>query len=154
VYQLKKDFPELVIVANGGVAHAQQVQQHLARVDGVMIGRAAYDTPWFLTEWDDIIQHMADSLIESSASPSSSYLQPSPIESSSSSTLSASAIASPPHAATPEKDFIEDAMVVYMQQQMASQPPPFHWRSIARHMLGLRNGQVLLCCASFRCTNL
>jgi tRNA-dihydrouridine synthase A len=52
VAQLKHDFPALTIVANGGIASAQQIQAQLARVDGVMIGRAAYHDPWTMAEWD------------------------------------------------------------------------------------------------------
>jgi tRNA-dihydrouridine synthase len=138
VYQLKRDFPALVVVANGGVTQTQQAQQHLARVDGVMIGRAAYDSPWFLTEWDAIIQQAADSL----AASSTCALLSSPSTTTSSTAAAAAAATSPPHHALPTKDSIEDAMVAYMVQQMSLAPPPFHWKSIARHMLGLRNGQV------------
>ena len=52
VYQLKRDFPDLVIVLNGGVTTTAQLQQHLAQVDGVMLGREAYHNPWWLTQWD------------------------------------------------------------------------------------------------------
>ena len=47
VYQLKQDFPGLVIVVNGGVTEAAQVTRHLSMVDGVMIGSAAFVTPPF-----------------------------------------------------------------------------------------------------------
>jgi len=50
VYRLKRDFPALEIVINGGIASQEQIQTHLARVDGVMIGRAAYSNPWFLAD--------------------------------------------------------------------------------------------------------
>lgn len=52
VYQLKQDFPDLTIVLNGGVTTSEQVQQHLSRVDGVMLGREAYHNPWWLSSWD------------------------------------------------------------------------------------------------------
>lgn len=52
VYQLKRDFPELTIVLNGGVTTSEQVLQHLAQADGVMVGREAYHNPWWLSEWD------------------------------------------------------------------------------------------------------
>lgn len=54
VYQLKRDFPELVIVINGGVTTTEQVQQHLMQVDGVMLGREAYHNPWWLSQWDGV----------------------------------------------------------------------------------------------------
>lgn len=50
VYQLKRDFPALEIVINGGITSKDQIQEHLAHVDGVMIGRAAYSNPWFLAD--------------------------------------------------------------------------------------------------------
>jgi tRNA-dihydrouridine synthase A len=50
VYQLKRDYPQLEIVLNGGVQTAEQVASHLERVDGVMIGRAAYQDPYLLAE--------------------------------------------------------------------------------------------------------
>jgi tRNA-dihydrouridine synthase A len=53
VYQLKKDFPECTIVLNGGVKTNDQIEAHLAHVDGVMLGREAYHNPWIMTEWDE-----------------------------------------------------------------------------------------------------
>ena len=50
VYRLKKDFPDLQIVINGGITTGPEVEQHLQHVDGVMIGRAAYSNPWFLAD--------------------------------------------------------------------------------------------------------
>ena len=52
VYQLKRDFPALTIVLNGGVTNDDQIAQHLAQVDGVMVGREAYHNPWAMTAWD------------------------------------------------------------------------------------------------------
>lgn len=52
-YQLKKDFPRLVIAVNGGITTHEQTQTHLALVDGVMVGREAYYRPWWLTTWDE-----------------------------------------------------------------------------------------------------
>jgi tRNA-dihydrouridine synthase A len=50
VYRLKQDFPQLEFVINGGITSAQQIQEHLAHVDGVMLGRAAYHNPWLLAD--------------------------------------------------------------------------------------------------------
>ena len=50
VYRLKREHPELAIALNGGVTTTAQVLHHLERVDGVMIGRQAYQDPWFLVE--------------------------------------------------------------------------------------------------------
>ena len=54
VYDLKRDMPELEIVVNGGIDSLAAVQAHLGAVDGVMIGRAAYQNPWFLAECSSI----------------------------------------------------------------------------------------------------
>ncbi len=50
VYQLKREFPELTIVINGGVATVEAVHTHLAQVDGAMLGRTAYHEPYRLAE--------------------------------------------------------------------------------------------------------
>ena len=52
VYQLKKDFPNLIISINGGITQHKQIAAHLEHVDGVMLGREAYYNPWLLTTWD------------------------------------------------------------------------------------------------------
>ena len=50
VYRLKKDFPQLEIVINGGITAWPQIDAHLAHVDGVMLGRAAYHDSWILAD--------------------------------------------------------------------------------------------------------
>jgi tRNA-dihydrouridine synthase A len=50
VYELKRAFPELTIVVNGGVASVEEVRAHLCHVDGVMLGRTAYHEPYRLAE--------------------------------------------------------------------------------------------------------
>lgn len=50
VYRLKREHPDLTIVLNGGIASTNAVTGHLQHVDGVMIGREAYQNPWFLVE--------------------------------------------------------------------------------------------------------
>ena len=55
VYRLKADFPDLEICLNGGVQSLEEAQAHLAHVDGVMIGRAAYNTPAVLLGADRLI---------------------------------------------------------------------------------------------------
>ena len=50
VYRLKGDFPELEIVINGGITSKDRIQAQLERVDGVMVGRAAYHNPWMLAD--------------------------------------------------------------------------------------------------------
>lgn len=67
VYQLKRDFPELVFVLNGGVTTTEQVHRHLEHVDGVMLGREAYHNPWWLKQWD---AQFFDSQVETSGAAS------------------------------------------------------------------------------------
>jgi tRNA-dihydrouridine synthase A len=55
VHQLKQDFPDLEIIINGGITTLEQVEQNLAHVDGVMIGREAYNNPWILSQADRVI---------------------------------------------------------------------------------------------------
>jgi tRNA-dihydrouridine synthase A len=62
VYRLKQDYPELTIVINGGINSIDECEQHLKQVDGVMIGREAYQNPWMLSE--------VDSRLFASSSPS------------------------------------------------------------------------------------
>ena len=52
VYQLKRDFPRLTLVLNGGVTTDEQIAEHLRHVDGVMLGREAYHRPWMMSGWD------------------------------------------------------------------------------------------------------
>ena len=50
VYKLKEDFPNEEIIINGGISTVDEIKPHLKRTDGVMIGRAAYHTPYLLAE--------------------------------------------------------------------------------------------------------
>ena len=50
VYRLKEDFPQLDVVINGGITTWVEITNHLAYVDGVMLGRAAYHNPWLLAD--------------------------------------------------------------------------------------------------------
>ena len=52
VYRLKKEFPELTIIINGGIETLESCKEHLRHVDGVMLGRAAYQNPYMLSEVD------------------------------------------------------------------------------------------------------
>ncbi len=55
VYQLKQDYPQLQIVINGGIQTLDDCREHLQHVDGVMIGREAYQNPWMLAQVDSAI---------------------------------------------------------------------------------------------------
>ena len=50
VYDIKKDFKDNIVILNGGVDSIEKIKIHLEKVDGVMIGRAAYHSPYFLAE--------------------------------------------------------------------------------------------------------
>jgi tRNA-dihydrouridine synthase A len=60
-YQLKRDFPALEILINGGIETHEQVQAHLEHVDGVMLGRQAYHDPWILAQVDALFYGEAPS---------------------------------------------------------------------------------------------
>lgn len=95
VYQLKRDFPDLEIVINGGITTTEQVQAHLQHVDGVMIGREAYHNPWWLGQWDGAFfegQQQTDSVGEATALT---------------------------------REVVEQQMVAYMAQQMVEHGTPW-----------------------------
>jgi tRNA-dihydrouridine synthase A len=100
--QLKRDFPTLAIVVNGGITSAAQIGQQLATVDGVMIGREAYHHPWSMAAWD---AHWLGAR------------QP----------------------AAPTREAVEQSMVDYMSCCAETEGTP--WSGIARHMMGLYNGE-------------
>jgi tRNA-dihydrouridine synthase A len=100
VLRLKRDFPHLSFVLNGGVTRNEQISAHLQTLDGVMLGREAYHHPWLMHDWD-AVHFGAD-------------------------------------AAGLDRAAVEQAMVGYMERMGADGEP---WPRIARHMLGLWNGQ-------------
>jgi tRNA-dihydrouridine synthase A len=55
VHRVKADFPELEIIANGGIRTIEQARAQLAKVDGVMVGREAYQDPYALAEWERLL---------------------------------------------------------------------------------------------------
>jgi tRNA-dihydrouridine synthase A len=55
VYRLKRAHPRLIVVLNGGIASVEQALIHLRHVDGVMMGRAAYQEPWRLIAVDPLL---------------------------------------------------------------------------------------------------
>jgi tRNA-dihydrouridine synthase A len=95
VYLLKRDFPQLVFVLNGGVTSTAQVEQHLAHVDGVMLGREAYHNPWWLSQWDaQFFDAQASSSIDTGP-------------------------------AVPTREWVEQQMVAYMQNQQVQHGTPW-----------------------------
>ena len=55
VYKLKNTFPDLKFIINGGIKSLHEASVHLQHVDGVMIGREAYENPLLLAEVDSVI---------------------------------------------------------------------------------------------------
>lgn len=51
-YQLKRDFPQLEIILNGGVKTSAEIDCHLQHLDGVMLGREAYHNPYLMADFD------------------------------------------------------------------------------------------------------
>lgn len=67
VQQLKKDFPQLEIILNGGLTDLEVMQQQMQTLDGVMVGREAYHNPWLLAQVDQRLhgdEHPVPSRIE------------------------------------------------------------------------------------------
>jgi tRNA-dihydrouridine synthase A len=52
VRRLKRDFPGLTLVLNGGLKTDAEIDEQLQHVDGVMVGRQAYHEPWLMADWD------------------------------------------------------------------------------------------------------
>jgi tRNA-dihydrouridine synthase A len=55
VYQIKRDFPALNIIINGGIKTLAECQQHLESTDGVMLGREVYHNPYLMVEVDQTL---------------------------------------------------------------------------------------------------
>ena len=55
VYRVKEDYPHLTIAINGGIQSMSDVATHLAHVDGVMVGREAYQNPYMLADVDRLV---------------------------------------------------------------------------------------------------
>jgi len=76
VYRLKQESPDLQIVINGGIDSLEAVQSHLEKVDGVMLGRAAYHTPWLLAECQQrLFENQAVKKREDIIEPMNLYIQ-------------------------------------------------------------------------------
>ena len=76
VYRLKRESPGLEIVINGGIDSVTGIKKQLDHVDGVMLGRAAYHTPWILAECQQqFFNTQAISKREDVIEPMSAYLE-------------------------------------------------------------------------------
>lgn len=54
-YAIKRDFADTEVIINGGIKQLSDVREHLSEVDGVMIGREAYQNPYFLVDADSLL---------------------------------------------------------------------------------------------------
>ncbi len=116
VHQLKKDFPHLTIVINGGLADNAACLAQLrpdamlegVTLDGVMVGRAAYHQPWMMADWDELFFGQ-----QSRSTPLT-------------------------------REAAEAAYVAYAEREVARTAGLPHgevrWSAVVRHMLGLYNG--------------
>ena len=64
VYQLKQDFPDLEITINGGIKSFDEIGSHMMKLDGVMVGREAYQNPYMLAEVDSRLYGSDEPLIK------------------------------------------------------------------------------------------
>ena len=60
VHKIKKTNPELTIIINGGISKIEEIKNHLKKCDGVMIGRAIYQNPYFLADIENEIFNVKD----------------------------------------------------------------------------------------------
>lgn len=73
VFQLKQDFPELKIILNGGLKTIAQCKLVLVKLDGVMVGREAYQNPFMLNDVDRLIFGENETAIHDAMSIAESY---------------------------------------------------------------------------------
>jgi tRNA-dihydrouridine synthase A len=147
VHRLKRDFPELAIVINGGIESLDAALVQLEHVDGVMIGRAAYHDPWLLAEaYERIFGAVPPPIGPREAAEAT--LSPRPPEACRpatrlSSREGAEATASPQTPESrqagrrPSRREVAEAMLPYIAAQAAAGVPVSR---ITRHLLGLFHG--------------
>lgn len=129
VYRLKEALPDLPVVLNGGIASAAEISAHLQRVDGVMLGRAAYANPWLLAELPVASGRAgADAAAFASATSAPRHSAPKP----------SAPEPSPPTPSPRTRAEVLQAMVQYAQHDGQRGVP---LGAIARHMAGLYAGQ-------------
>jgi tRNA-dihydrouridine synthase A len=116
VHQLSKHFPDAQFVLNGGIQTLDDMDAHAAGVDGIMVGRAAYHTPWMMSHWDAWM--VARRHVGAGGSADAAVQNPADNEA--------------------RRNEVECAMVAYMADPKRCGGA--HWYSVARHILGLRHG--------------
>ena len=129
VHRLKREFPHLGIVVNGGITTSVQVHEQLQSVDGVMLGREAYHNPWWLAGWDQAFYGAAHQPVHPEPVERFARVSTSSIRTERGSIRTEEGIS---------RESVEAQMCDYMVRER--QLHGTSWNSIARHMLGLRNG--------------
>ncbi|MGF1514959.1 MAG: tRNA dihydrouridine(20/20a) synthase DusA [Elainellaceae cyanobacterium] len=112
VYRLKRGFPQLTIEINGGITQLEQIGAHLAQVDAVMVGRAAYDDPYLFAAVDGVFFGGGSQLRGSEDGPKG-----------------------------PSRREVAEAMLPYIDYWIARWDGRFKLNKITRHMLQLFTGQ-------------
>ncbi|MEZ5661063.1 MAG: tRNA dihydrouridine(20/20a) synthase DusA [Burkholderiaceae bacterium] len=125
VHRLKQDFPHLAVHLNGGLLGHEQALGHGQGLDGVMLGRAAYDSPWLLAEVDSLYAR-GDDWPDVPVQPQSRMAA---------NELIGANPAAPGRIAV---ERVIERMVDYARREVARDVP---LRCITRHILGLFNGQ-------------
>jgi tRNA-dihydrouridine synthase A len=159
VHQLKRDFPQLTIVLNGGVTTTAQVHEQLKHVDGVMVGREAYHHPWWMSEWDSEFFALTSIKLEGALTPSplagEDMLAPSPLAGEGrgegavreSQTTSVAPHPNPSPQPSPargegvnqlRRESIEQALIPYLQKEVNN---GLHLHTMTRQLMGLWNGE-------------
>lgn len=65
VYQMKREFPELEIIINGGIKTIEECKQHLTQIDGIMMGREVYHNPFIMSDIDQQLYNDATTIKQS-----------------------------------------------------------------------------------------
>jgi tRNA-dihydrouridine synthase A len=147
VHRLKRDFPGIAIVINGGIESLDAAQAQLEHVDGVMLGRAAYHDPWVLAGADKRIFGAAHVGMHRPAATDAGLLAHSPEAQWSATPGSRREVALTTPLARPpvahpwgtqvSRREVAEAMLPYLEEQAAAGVPVSR---ITRHLLGLFHG--------------
>lgn len=113
VERLKQNFPDLIIPVNGGIKTLDDVKEKLEKFDGAMIGREAYQNPWFLRELEEEIYGSLNNALDAQARNGGKRLL------------------------TAEEVVLQ--MIPYIEDQQKRFETPV--KSVTRHMTGLFQGR-------------
>ncbi|MCB1137872.1 MAG: tRNA dihydrouridine(20/20a) synthase DusA [Leptospiraceae bacterium] len=142
VYRLKEDMPGLRIEINGGIRSPQEIQTHLnGALDGVMVGRAAYERPALLCSVDSLVHEIAEGRSALRGGAAVMFSSPHSGPDNSNPELQEIDTGAPGFAVptiSPDRlEWVLDSMKEYILARYAEGVPP---QRIVRHMLGLVHG--------------